>query len=234
MRKLLLLIASLSLFTVFAFARHADFYSGIVAIQADDCRAELQALAEPSTKLAGSNMRTGWQLSSRQSDFYNRVLAAHVAELKTENQSNWAAPTLLAGNNMITGGQGWSGRGQKDFYNEVLSAKAGEFQAENNSIGAEPMLLAGNNMITGERVVFTPEAAAPEDFYNSALSAQVVDYGIDNNAIAPSNTEFAETQSLSVVPGSMAANLGGGERDWYSRTVAIQAELNRRIKKSQL
>ena len=234
MRKLLLLIASLSLFTAFAFARHADFYNRVVSIQADDCRAELQALAEPSTQLAGSNMRTGWQLSSRRSDFYNRVLAAQVEELKTENQSNWAAPTLLAGNNMITGRQGWSGRGREDFYNRVLAANRGQVQVENDSIGAEPMLLAGNNMITGERVVFTPEAAAPEDFYNRALSAQVVEYGIDNNAIAASNNEFAESQSLSVVPGSMAANLGGGERDWYSRTVAIQAELNRRIKKSQL
>ncbi len=235
MRKVLLLIASLFLVTVFASARQDDFYNRILSSQVDEYKAHLNASAQPSTMLAGGNMITGGQASfSRQSDFYNRVLAAHVDELQAEKSSNWAGPTLLAGNNMITGGQAWSGRSKEDFYNRVLSARMEEFQAENNSIGAGPVLLAGNNMITGERVVFTPEAAAPEDFYNRELSAKVDEYSIDNNAIAPSATEFAESQSLTILPGSMASNLGGrGESDWYGRTVATQAELNRRIKKSQ-
>ena len=214
-------------------ATSRDFYNDVLAAKVDELQAENAANWAGPTLLAGNNMITGRAWSGRRrEDFYNRVLSAQLGDLRAVNEANWASPTLLAGNNMITGGQVWSGRGRQDFYNRELSARVGEFQSENNSIGAEPMLLAGNNMVTGERVVFTPEAAAPEDFYNQVLSAQVSEYSIDNNAVAPSNIEFAESQPLTIVPGSMAANVGS-EGDWYSRTVAKQAELNRRIKKSQ-
>ena len=231
MRKLLLLIATLSLVTVFAWS--IDFYNHTVSIQADQCKADLQASMQPST-MADSNMRTSGQASNgRRPDFYNRELSAHVAELQAENEATRTAPTLLAGNNMITGGQ--SSSGGRDFYNEVLSAKVAEFQAENTSIGGGPTLLAGNNMITGEQVVFGPqEEAVPGDFYNRALSAQVGKYGVDNNAIAPSALEFAEPQTVGELPGSMAANIGErSESDWYQHKVAVQAELNRRAKKAE-
>jgi hypothetical protein len=239
MRKVLLLIASLFLVTASALALHNDFYNQVLSHQTVQCLAEKNSIGQPPVMLAGNNMITDGQqpgldlfgeraAASSRSDFYRAVLAERVEDYKAENESNWAGPTLLAGNNMI-GGWPSSGREGQDFYNGVLSAKNGEFKAENNAIGTGPVLLA--NMITDERV-FVPEAA-PEDFYNRTLSAKVAEYGIDNNAIAPSATEFAETPSLTVLPGSMAANVGRGESDWYGRTVAIQAEMNRRIKKSQ-
>ena len=240
MRKVLLLIASLFLLTIFGWARHEDFYNRVVSDQAEQCQAEMSTIGLEPAMLAGNNMITDGQRAGVQAaqpsrtDFYNAVLIDQVEGFKAENEANWSGPTLLAGNNMITGRQ--AGRSRPDFYNRVLSAKVQELQSENNAIGEGPTLLAGNNMVTGEVVVFTPEAATPEDFYNQVLSAQVVEYGIDNNAIAPSNLEFAESQSSSsIVPGSMASNAGGGssERDWFSSTCAVQAELNRRLKKSQ-
>ena len=245
MRKVLLLIASLLLVTASAWARQADFYNQVLSAHTALCLAEKNDIGQPPVMLAGNNMITGGQqpgldlfgeraAASSHTDFYRAALAERVDDYKAENESRWAGPTLLAGNNMITGGQASSGwGGQRDLYSGVLSAQVREFKAENDSIGAGPLLLA--NMITGERT-FVPErqAAPPEDFYNQALSAQVGQFTVDNNAIAPSNTEFAESQSLTILPGSMAANVGRGESDWYGRTVAIQAELNRRIKKSQV
>ena len=240
MRKVLLLISTLFLVTFSASARTPDWYNQVLSMQTAQCQLEKNAIGQPPVMLAGNNMITSGQqpgddlfgmqaAQPSHSDFYNAVLVEQVDGYRAENESNWAAPTLLAG--MITGGQA-SGRGGQDFYNRVLASNGGEFQAENDSIGAGPLLLA--NMITGEKVVLAPEEKAPEDFYNQALSAQVADYNIDNNAIAPSNTEFAESQPLTIVPGSMASNVGGSsERDWYQRTVATQAELNRRLKKSQ-
>ncbi len=239
MRKVLLLVASLFLVTISAWA--GDWYNQVLSLQTEQYQTEKNDIGQLPMMLAGNNMVTGGQQPGADSfgmraaapshgDFYNAVLAEHVDEYKFENESNWAGPTLLAGNNMITGRQETRGR-QEDFYNRVLAAHVGEFQG-NSSIGAGPLLLA--NMITGEQVVFGPEETKPEDFYNQTLSAQVEQYSIDNNAIAPSNTEFAESQSATLVPGSIASNQGlSRESDWYGNTVAIQAELNRRLKKSQ-
>jgi hypothetical protein len=240
MRKVLLLAASLFLVTVSGWANTDDCYNQVVSTQAAQYQLEKNDINQPPMMLAGNNMVTEGQQpgadtsfgtqAARPShnDFYRAALAEQVDEYKFQNESNWADPTLLAGNNMITSGS--PGR-RGDFYNRVLAANVGEFQAGNNSAGEGNLLLA--NMITGEQVVFGPEEEAkPEDFYNQALSANVSHYSIDNNAIAPTNTEFAEPQSLTVVPGSMASNQGRAS-DWYGNTVAIQAELNRRLKKSQ-
>src|SRR6266498_3544231 len=138
MRKVLLLIASLFLVTVFASARQDDFYNRILSSQVDEYKADLNASAQPSTMLAGGNMLTSGQASfSRQSDFYNRVLAAHVDELQAENSSIWAGPALLAGNNMITGGRVVftpEAAAPEDFYNRELSAKVDEYSIDNNAI----------------------------------------------------------------------------------------------------
>jgi hypothetical protein len=237
MRKVLLLVASLILVTVSGWALHDDFYNRVLSFQTQQYQLENHTIGQPAMMLAGNNMITDGQqpgadlfgmqaAQPSHSNFYNAALVEQVEGYKTENEAKWAGPTLLAGNNMITGRQA-SPRG--DFYNRVLSAKAGEFKMEKNSIETEPLLLA--NMITGEQV-FSPEQSAPEDFYNQQLSAQVDGYLIDNNALA--NTEFAESPSSTTLPGSMASNLGQrSESDWYSRTVAAQAELNRRLKKSQ-
>ena len=235
MRKVLLLVTTLFLVSVSAWALSDDFYNQGVSIQAAQCLAEKNAIGEQPVMLAGNNMITDGQqemqaAAQHRGDFYGGVLAEHVEEYQAENQANWAAPTLLAGNNMITGSQ--PSRGREDFYNRTLAANVGEFRTESNSIGEGRLELA--NMITGEQVFSPEEQAAPADFYNQVLAAQVVEYNVDNNVIAPSNTEFLESPSLTLMPGSIASNLGvESTGDWYSQTVAIQTELNLRVKRSQ-
>ncbi len=173
-------------------------------------------------------------------DFYNRIVAGQVDQFKAEaNNSLAQSATGLAGDNMITDGQARF-REQKaqtqgnDFYNRVLLAQVDEYSVENNALAPSSPGLAGNNMITGEQASFNAKGAQG-DFYNRVLSAQVDEYSVDNNAIAPSALEFAEPQTPSTgeMPGSMAANIGlGRQSDWYSQTVAVQAELNRRCMKA--
>ncbi len=175
-------------------------------------------------------------------DFYNRTLAGQVDQFKAEANNNSLAQSAigLAGDNMITDGQARF-REQKaqtqgnDFYNRVLLAQVDEYSVENNALAPSSPGLAGNNMITGEQTSFNAKGAQG-DFYNRVLSAQVDEYSVDNNAIAPSALQFAEPQTLSTgeMPGSMAANIGlGRQSDWYSQTVAVQAELNRRCMKAE-
>ena len=119
-----------------------------------------------------------------------------------------------------------------DFYNGVLAAQVEGYIEDNNRVAPTPTLLAGNNMITGQQPQL---GAVPEDFYNRVLAAKVDEYNVDNNAIALSATKFADLQPMGEVPGSMASDAGSrGERDWYDGVVGTQAELNRRIKKSEV
>jgi len=174
-------------------------------------------------------------------DFYNRVIESQVDQYRAEISAIRQSSTALAGNNMRTDGQQLAkdtfGRSSgNDFYNGVLAAQVEGYIEDKNLIAPAPTLLAGNNMITGEQPQLGP---VPEDFYNRVLAAKVDEYKVDNNAVAPSATRFAELQPMDEVPGSiaasMAANAGArGETDWYDRVVATQAELNRRIKKSEV
>jgi len=174
-------------------------------------------------------------------DFYNRVIESQVDQYRADNRAIGQAPTALAGNNMRTDGQQlakdtFSQSSGNDFYNGVLAAQVDEYIAGKNGIAPQSTLLAGKNMITGEQPQLAP---VPEDFYNRVLAAKVDEYIVDNNAVAPSAIRFAELQPMSEVPGSIAASMASdagaqGERDWYDRVVATQAELNRRIKKSEV
>ena len=174
-------------------------------------------------------------------DFYNRIVAGQVDQFKAEaNNSLAQSATGLAGDNMITDGQARF-REQKaqtqgnDFYNRVLLAQVDGYSVGNDALAPSSPGLAGNNMITDEQASFNAKGGQG-DFYNRVLSAHVDRYGVDNNAIAPSALEFAEPQipSAGDLPGSMAANIGlGRQSDWYSQTVAVQAELNRRCMKAE-
>jgi hypothetical protein len=170
-------------------------------------------------------------------DFYNRGIESQVDQYRAENSAIGQAPTALAGNNMRTDGQQlakdtFSQSSGNDFYNGVLAAQVEGYIEDKNLVAPAPTLLAGNNMITGEQPQLGP---VPEDFYNRVLAAKLDEYIADNNAIAPSATKFAELQPMSEVPSSMASNDEAlSERDWYDRVVATQAELNRRIKQSEL
>jgi|SRR6266496_4417193 len=193
----------------------------------------------PSPQAGNPALRNGGSVTvaSAHDDFYNRVLESHVDQYRAENRAIGQAPTALAGNNMRADGQQlakdtFSQSSGNDFYNGVLAAQVEGYIEDKNLIAPAPTLLAGNNMITGEQPQLAP---VPEDFYNRVLAAKVNEYIVHNNAVAPSAIQFAELQPMSEVPGSMASNAGAqGERNWYDRVVATQAELNRRIKKSEV
>jgi len=180
-------------------------------------------------------------VAGAQDDFYNRVIESQVDQYREENSAVRQAPSALAGNNMLTDGQQLAKDTLKqssgnDFYNGVLAAQVEKYIEDKNLVAPAPTLLAGNNMITGEQPQLGP---VPEDFYSRVLAAKMDEYIADNHAIAPSATKFVELQPTSEVPSSMAASMASdagaqGERDWYDRVVAMQAELNRRIKKSEL
>ncbi len=227
---------------------HNEFYNRVLESQVDQYRADNRAIGQAPTALAGNNMRTdGQQLAkdtfsqSSGNDFYNGVLAAQVDEYIAGKNGIAPQSNALAGNNMITDRQqlakdSFSQSSGNDFYNGVLAAQVDEYIAGKNGIAPQSTLLAGKNMITGEQPQLAP---VPEDFYNRVLAAKVDEYIVDNNAVAPSAIRFAELQPMSEVPGSIAASMASdagaqGERDWYDRVVATQAELNRRIKKSEV
>ena len=127
-----------------------------------------------------------------------------------------------------------------DFYNRVIESQVDQYRAEISAIRQAPTALAGINMRTGGQQLAkdTFSQSSGNDFYNGVLAAKVDEEIADNNAVA-SSANFAELQPMSEVPSSMAASVGAdagalGETDWYDRVVATQAELNRRIKQSEL
>ncbi len=176
-------------------------------------------------------------VAGAQDDFYNRVIESQVDQYREENSAIGQAPAALAGNNMRTDGQQlakntFSHSSSNDFYSGVLAAQVNEYIEDKHLAAPAPTLLAGNNMITGEQPQLGP---VPEDFYNRVLAAKVGQYIADNNAIATSASKFTELQPMNEVPGSMSSDAGAqGERDWYDKVVATQAELNRRIKQSEV
>jgi hypothetical protein len=75
------------------------------------------------------------------------------------------------------------------------------------------------------------------DWYSQTVALQAEHSSVVEDAISPVATEFAEPSALNEEqPGAMASNEGSENtgHDWYGQQVAVQAELNRRLKKAEI
>jgi len=78
---------------------------------------------------------------------------------------------------------------------------------------------------------------ANNDFFGQTVAMQAGQNSFGEDAISPVATAFAEPDALSdEQPGAMASNEDSQSTglDWYGQRVAVQTELNRRLKKAEL
>jgi len=170
-------------------------------------------------------------------DFYNQTIAAQAQQYSLDNAANSAFVAAESGSwNGTQPGSMASNTGAQsteDFYNQTVAAQAQQYRlgkaANAAAVGVLPQSQSWNAPQPDSMAADMGSQSAEDDFYNQTVAEQAA---VNSSFLAAREllaSSPADESESGPTPDTMAANEGSSDSgaDFYSQTVAIQANANR-------